>query len=99
MAQPKTPPLSIRVAPELLAAIDAMAERRQISRHAAVLRALVLGEAADRGITPASIAEMAKAVASFPPAVAPSTGVEMMARRRDKPKPHVNRLKTVWKAP
>lgn len=81
MVQPKTPPLSIRVPPTLLAAIDAMAERRGIKRHAAILLALVQGEAADRGLTPQLLAETAKALASIP-SRKPKTGVEVMTRAR-----------------
>lgn len=40
MAQPKTPPLSIRPGADLLAKIDTYAEERGLSRHAAVLAML-----------------------------------------------------------
>jgi hypothetical protein len=43
MVQPKSPPISIRPSEALLAEIDALAERRGMKRHAAILHLLGLG--------------------------------------------------------
>jgi hypothetical protein len=43
MVQPKTPPISIRLSPTMLAEVDAYAERSKITRHAAINSLLALG--------------------------------------------------------
>lgn len=43
MAQPKNPPISIRIPPLTLAAVDAYAKANNLTRHGAIVRLLVKG--------------------------------------------------------
>jgi hypothetical protein len=82
MAQPKDPPLSIRLPLETLAELKAEAARREVTVNALIVRAVrkELGQRSDE--------EVAKP--------RPALSINRIAAA---PKPHVNRLKTVWIAP
>lgn len=73
MSQPKTPPVSFRPPPEMLADIDVVAADREMTRHAAILWLLGRALAGERGLSglasreqereapgPAPVAPMAK---------------------------------------
>lgn len=81
MVQPKSPPISFRPSAELLAEIDAIAERRKLKRHATILRLLAEGIAADRGLTPELLASVAASMARAPDRVPRTgTGIATVAR-------------------
>jgi hypothetical protein len=59
MAQPKEPPLSIRLSPEVLAKVDRYAYASECSRHAALVRLICTGLDGKAGWQAAYEAEVA----------------------------------------
>jgi tRNA/tmRNA/rRNA uracil-C5-methylase (TrmA/RlmC/RlmD family) len=93
MAQPTTPPLSLRVPPPLLSQIDAWAERKGCARHAAILLLIERGLGGG-AVTVAGVAPKP----SFSHGRSKTVVVETKRQRVEAPK-HVSRLKGEWKAP
>lgn len=113
MTQPKLPPLSIRLAPEMVERVETWAKANGCTRNAAIARLLLTGLSADDPGLAFRVAEGRKAIKAMAEREAERQYLAgdkwtadqvkaMKDRGGASPKkagPVVNRLKGVWKAP
>ncbi len=86
MAQPKTPPMSVRFGPETLKAIDDFAEANNLSRHGAIIHLVVNGLSGWTGLETARTLSLRKPTpAAQKQTVAPT--VPLMERKPFNPQP------------